>query len=308
MSHSSPWISVIICTYNRDPYLYRAMQSIAFQDAAAADFELLVINNNSTDNTTAICEAFGEKYPGLRYRHIVEYNQGLSHARNRGIREAKGEILVFLDDDAFAEKDYVSRLIRFYREHPSVMAAGGRTIPLFEEGTPHWMSRFLLPLVAAIDLGAEDKPLPRRIFPIGANMSFRAAALAEVGAFDVNLGRKGKNLQGGEEKDIFNRLRALGYQPWYVPGATVHHIIPASRTTPGFIRRQAYGVGYSERIRVSRVGFFAVVKRYMLELFKWVASLLLFVAYTLKGAPARGFFLLRFRAWVSAGLFFKKEG
>lgn len=302
-----PQVSFIICTYNRDAYIHRSMKSIAEQDADPDDYELVLVNNNSTDQTDAICNGFSAAYPHLQFTYVTEMQQGLSHARNRGIRESRGEILVYLDDDAFAEKDFVRNLLNFYQTHPDVMSTGGKTIPLFEEGRPVWMSHFLMPLVAAVDLGPEAKPFSPAQYPIGANMAFRKSLIERIGDFDVNLGRKGKNLQGGEEKDLFNRIRSKGFTPWYVPDTVAHHIIPASRMKVDYIRKQSRGIGYSERVRTRSLSAFVFLKKCIAELMKWVASLFLFLFYLISLRPAQALFLLRFRYWVSQGLFFGKE-
>ena len=307
MIMSAPRVSFIICTYNRDVYIRRSMESVAHQDADGHLFELVLVNNKSTDRTDVICREFAAAFPHLAFTYVIEENQGLSHARNRGIKEAKGDILVYLDDDAFAEKDFVREMISFYDAHPQVQCTGGKTIPLFEDGKPKWMSHFLMPLVAAVDLGSVAKPFSRTQFPIGANMAIRRAAIEEVGLFDTALGRKGKNLQGGEEKDMFNRIRAKGHQPWYLPTTVAHHIIPASRMTVDYIRKQARGIGFSEAVRTRAIGYAALGRKHMAELMKWIASMGLFLYYLICLQPQKATFLLRFRWWVSQGLFWGKE-
>ncbi|HRE73130.1 MAG TPA: glycosyltransferase [Flavobacteriales bacterium] len=302
-----PRVSVIICTHNREMYLNRAMECVALQNADSSLFELIVVNNNSTDSTDSICKEFRARYTNLNFSYIIEMEQGLSHARNRGIKEAKGDLIVFLDDDAFAEPDFVKNLIAFYDLHPPVLSTGGKTVPLFEEEKPAWMSRFLLPLVAAMDLGPEARLFPKGWYPIGANMSFRKAAVELIGNFDVLLGRKGKNLQGGEEKDFFNRLKSKGHEPWYLPTTEVRHIIPASRMSINYIRRQARGIGYSERVRTKSLGLFSYWGKCFSEKMKWIASIVLFLFYLITLRAQKAVFLLRFRFWVSQGLFFGRE-
>ncbi|MFZ5555048.1 MAG: glycosyltransferase [Bacteroidota bacterium] len=302
-----PKVSFIVCTYNREKYIYRSLESIAVQNADKNDFELIAVNNNSTDSTDSLCKKISEKFPGLNYTYIIETEQGLSAARNRGMKEAKGDVFVFMDDDAFAEKEYSKNIITFYEANPDVMATGGRTYPQFEEEKPKWMSHFLMPLVAAVDRGEQPHPFPRNMFPIGANMAFRRKIMEEVGFFDVNLGRKGKNLQGGEEKDLFNRIRAKGYQPWYLPSTKVHHIIPANRMTTDYIRKQARGIGFSENVRASSLRGSELLKSRCKEILKWFATFFLFLFYLLTFRPIKGFFLFRFRLWVSQGMFLKKE-
>jgi len=303
----NPKVSFIICTYNREKYIYRSLESIALQQADKNDFELVAVNNNSTDSTDSLCKKIAENYPELHYTYVIETEQGLSAARNRGMKEAKGAIFVFIDDDAFANKDFAQNIISFYNSNSNVMATGGKTIPQFEEEKPIWMSHFLLPLVAAVDMGENPKPFPRKSFPIGANMAFRRKIMEEVGYFDVNLGRKGKNLQGGEEKDLFNRLRAKGLQPWYLPATIVHHIIPANRMTTDYICKQSRGIGFSENVRASSVSGGELFKSRFKEILKWIATFFLFLFYLITFRPVKAFFLFKFRNWVSQGLFCKKE-
>ncbi len=99
-------LSVIICTYNRQKYIYNCLRSIANNTLEPTQYEIVLINNNSTDNTEAECNRFCTDYPQVRFNYFVETNQGLSYARNRGIAEAKGEVLVYVDDDAVVNKDY----------------------------------------------------------------------------------------------------------------------------------------------------------------------------------------------------------
>lgn len=299
----NPRISFIICTYNRDVYIRQALEAVAQQTCDPALYELLLIDNCSTDNTALIAHEFATRFPVIRYHYFLEEQQGLSHARNRGIKEAKGEILVYLDDDAFIGKEFALELLKFYDARPEIVCTGGKTIPQFENGKPTWMSPFLMPLVAAVDMGDKPKLFPFNRFPIGANMAIRRSMIDEVGLFDVNLGRKGKNLQGGEEKDIFNRIRAKGKQLWYLPTTVAHHVIPASRTTIHFIRRQAHGIGYSERIRVKSIGFSASIKKYFSEAGKWFVTLGLALFYFMILQPQKSVMLIRFRYWVSGGLF-----
>ena len=93
-------LSVIICTYNRERYIYNALKSIAEQDFPLSGYEIVLVNNNSTDNTENICKDFKRDYPQVDFRYFIETNQGLSYARNRGVKESSGDILIFVDDDA----------------------------------------------------------------------------------------------------------------------------------------------------------------------------------------------------------------
>ena len=109
-------LSVIICTYNREKYLYNVLKSIAENDFSVDEYEIVLVNNNSTDGTEAECGRFRRDFPQVSFRYVVEKNQGLSHARNRGIAEAKGGILIYVDDDALVNKEFLRTYADFFAQ------------------------------------------------------------------------------------------------------------------------------------------------------------------------------------------------
>lgn len=299
-------ISLIVCTYNREQYIGKMLSCIAANGFPSDRYEIVLVDNNSTDGTAARCRSFSEAHPDVPYRYVMETEQGLSNARNRGIREARGEVIVFLDDDAFVDTHYLVNLERQLAAHPDAAAFGGRIDPLFESGTPpRWLCKWTYSWVSAIDKGPEVC-LFRDKYPIGANMGFRKETLVRCGGFSARLGRTGKNLMGGEEKDLFNRVREAGLAIYYFPDVQVQHVIPASRTTTAFIRRYAEGIGLSEYVRCREAGSGALLKRRVSELVKWGASFVLWFRYLLGGKPQCGNMLLLFRWHASRGLFFHK--
>ena len=157
-------ISFIICTYNRERYIYECLSRLA-KNTAQAGWEIVLVNNNSTDKTAAECERFVKDYKPENYRYFVEKQQGLSFARNRGIAEAKGEWLVFLDDDAMVEPDYIANLQRNIETHPEAKAFGGPIEPFFEGEAPKWLSPWTMIYVSAIDLGNEVVPFKNNQYP-----------------------------------------------------------------------------------------------------------------------------------------------
>ncbi|MDR1654128.1 MAG: glycosyltransferase, partial [Prevotellaceae bacterium] len=197
-------LSIIICTYNRDKYLYNCLKNIAENDFVSENYEIVLINNNSTDDTEKECRRFEKDFPQVVFHYFVEKNQGLSFARNRGIQEAKGTVFVFLDDDAFVGKDYLRNLWNNIEKYPDLAAFGGEITPLFENGKPpKWLSRWSYSWVSAIDMGKDVRLFEKTKFPIGANMGILKKTLENVGGFNTKLGRSKKNLMGGEEKDLF---------------------------------------------------------------------------------------------------------
>lgn len=295
-------LSVIICTYNRAKYIYDLLQSLVNQTFNKSDYEIVFVNNNSNDNTDEICKNFQTENKGLNFYYFNETKQGLSHARNRGITEAKGEILIFIDDDALACKKYLEEISAFFKQNVSASAGGGKILPKYENKRPVWMSKFLEPVMSVINLGNNIKQFPPGKFPIGANMYFRKKVFEETGLFNTELGRTGKNLLGGEEKDIFNKLRKKKGLIYYLPKPWIYHIIPESRLTAAFIKKQASGIGQSEKIRALDIKKTEIYKSYLKEVFKWGASLFLFLFYVINFSPAKAKMIIMFRYWVTNGM------
>lgn len=294
-------ISFIICTYNREKYIYECLHRLQ-NNTMQEGWEIVLVDNNSTDATPAECERFVKDYAPTQYRYVREVQQGLSHARNRGIKEAKGDWLVFLDDDAMVEEDYIEQLQQSLSAYPTIGAFGGKIIPFFEDGEPNWYSPWSMGFVSAVDMG--DKPclFPANKFPIGANMGVSKEVIHAVGGFNPQLGRTGTNLLAGEEKDLFNRIRANGFAIMYFPNIPVKHCIPAHRTTQEFVERLGYGIGQSEYVRTRQIGAWAYTKRLMVEMIKWGGTLIVWCRYALVGQRHRGNILIRFRRTVTRGL------
>ncbi|HBH06887.1 MAG TPA: glycosyltransferase family 2 protein [Flavobacteriales bacterium] len=298
-----PRVSVIVCTYNREKYLSQNLESLKNQKADSSLYEIVIINNKSTDRTNDIATQFVADNPQLNCKYHIESQQGLTQARNRGIKESEGEYLAFIDDDAFARPEYIQSIIQFFEEYKTPDAAGGRIIPQYEAGDePKWMSPYLLTLVAALDMGDEVKEFRPQKFPIGANMIFKAKVFEEIGLFDINLGRRGDKLEAGEEKDLIFRLRSRGGKIFYAPNIIVDHIIPESRVSKDYIRKQGLGIGISEKRRVSKLGTKAILGKIAEEIFKTGATLVLFFYYSIKGQFSKGITLIMFRNWVLNGL------
>lgn len=301
-------LSIIICTYNRDKFIYQSLSCLAKNDFPSTDYEIVLINNNSTDNTEEECERFKKDFPQINFRYFIETQQGLSFARNRGIKESNGNFLVFLDDDAFVSETYLNNLQHHLLEKIDLKAFGGKITPIFESGkVPKWYSYWTMPIVSALDKGKKIKIFKGKSYPIGANMGFYKSCVEKVGDFNVELGRKKKNLAGGEEKDIFNRFKENGLTIYYLPNIEVQHVIPESRTTYDYIRKLGVGVGVSEYIRCKHIGKIKLFNRYCSEIIKWIATIILWIYYALQGKFAKGNVLVLFRKEVSKGLFFIKN-
>ena len=300
---SSLRFSIIFCTYNREKYIFNAIESIALQNYPRDKYEIVLVNNNSTDQTEELCKAFQEKYPDIHFNYCIEKQQGLSYARNRGIQESKGELLVYVDDDARVFPDYLKAYNDFFEAYPSEWIAGGPIIPQYEVEPPQWISYYTEVLLTAyLYKGNKIIPFKYGMFPGGGNACYRIEVFKEFGLFNVELGRKGEGLNSAEEKDFFYRLFAAQKKVWYVPQAGIYHYISAQKLTETHFKKLTYSIGVSERIRSLSVSKLSFVKRLFQEMLKWAASIVLFCQFLIQGKLSKGIKLLEFRYNVSKGL------
>lgn len=296
-------LSVIICTYNRDKYIYNVLKSLAENTLPHDCYEIVLVDNNCTDNTRGECDRFMQDFPDVVFRYYVETNQGLSYARNRGIQESVGDVLVYVDDDALVNKEYLQTYADFFNRMPEIEAAGGPVIPQFETSEPSWMSYFTKALITGYKyLGDKEKEFPKNDYPGGGNAAYRAYVFEKIGLFNVDLGRKGDSLVGAEEKDIFDKMTKLGMRFFYLPNAILYHLIPEKKLSNDYFNRLTYSIGKSERMRTLSIGKGKYLKRLVSEIVKWAASIVLCIGHTLMFSPKRGWKLIQFRWNVTKGL------
>jgi len=293
-------ISAIVSTYNREKFLEIALESLARQTLSPEFFEVVVINNNSTDNTEKVSNSFHEKYGNIPYKYFIETDQGLSFGRNRGIKESNAELVTFIDDDAWLDKNFLKEVVEFMGDQTEVASVGGTILLDYEDKEPNWQTKYLASLFGYFKYSDKTEPFRKTDYPRGSNMTFRKSVFTQIGDFNTTLGRIGKNLGGGEEKDIYQRIYAQNLSVYNLPTAIVHHAVPVTRTKIPFIRRQAIGVGISEWYRV-RGNAKMIFGRYLQEIIKWLATIVLFLFYSLKLQFPKALMLVRFRWWVSMG-------
>tara|TARA_B100000963_G_C22587597_1_gene653891 strand:+ start:129 stop:1043 length:915 start_codon:yes stop_codon:yes gene_type:complete len=297
-------VSIVVATYNRCDFLEDCIKSYEEQNCDKSLFEVLIIDNNSTDDTEIVSKKLIEKYPELDVRYMIETNQGLSHGRNRGIRESKYNLIHFFDDDAVATSNYISTIIDTFERFPNAKAAGGKVLLNYFQGRPNWASVYMESIFGLFDIGDTEMEFPRNNYPRGSNMTFKRELFDEVGFFDGSLGRKGKIMLGGEEKEMFQRVYEFGASVIYNPRIECYHAVPESRTRMDFMRNQVVGIGVSENIRINNSAFSHKAKRYFMEVVKWGATLLLFVKYLfLEFNFPKASLIIRFRWWITKGLF-----
>ena len=228
--------SIVVCTYNRAESLRDTLNALCRQQAApGCDWEVLVVDNNSKDHTRSVVEAAQSGWPRLSY--TFEKSQGLSHARNHGIACARGEIILFTDDDVLPEPDWLATTLAGLAEYQAD-ACGGFIAPIWETPPPPWLTeRFHGFLAIRTDRSDDYLMSVSSQTPFGANMAFRRHVFDRVGLFDTNRGRKGAVLASGEDGEMFDRILAAGMTVVYLGRSRVHHKVESFRLTKRYFRR-----------------------------------------------------------------------
>lgn len=222
-------VTVVLCTFNRCHSLARTLDSVAVSKLPdSVEWEVLVVDNNSRDQTREVVEEYCRRYPG-RFRYVFEAQPGKSYALNRGIQEAKGDVLAFMDDDVTVEPTWLQNLTRPL-QGAQWAGVGGRILPEWLCPIPAWVpleERHVLGLFALFDRGLEAGAL--REAPFGTNMAFRRTMFEKYNGFRSDLGpRPGSEIRG-EDTEFGRRLLQAGEQLWYEPSAIVYHPVPPSR-------------------------------------------------------------------------------
>jgi glycosyltransferase involved in cell wall biosynthesis len=229
-------ITVAIPTYNRAELLRQTLVGVTRQDFPAERYEVLVIDNNSSDRTREVVARFAGSRPPPR--HLLETRQGLDHARNRAVAEARGEIVVFADDDILVEADWLRLLTAPLLADPQrkIGAVGGEVVPIFPDGLPPWIAGWHSPLAFRPDTG----PIPETQCPMGASLAFPRWVFDRIGPFATGLDRSGTSFFSGGDAEMIRRLRAAGLEIWFAATARALHQMPASRTTFRYAARHAF--------------------------------------------------------------------
>jgi len=245
-------LTVVICTWNRAVLLRQTLDSMTQLTIPGDDsWELLVVNNNCTDETAEVLEAFEERLP---LRVLSEPIPGKSHALNRAVMESTGDYILFTDDDVLVEPDWLEGYSRAFRRHPHAAFFGGPIYPWFAGDPPSWLVEAFDRVAfafAALDLGDQPVSMEGRDGPLGANMAVRREEHRRL-KYDTALGpRPGSGLRG-EETALIKALHAMGATGYWVPEARVRHHVPEARQTVGFLRE--WYRGWGEYLELTREG------------------------------------------------------
>jgi glycosyltransferase involved in cell wall biosynthesis len=302
-------ISVVICTYNRATYIQDAMDSLYHQTIAKNLYEIIIVNNNSSDNTIDVCNDWISAHPDAHYAFYNEAKQGASYARNTGAALANGNLLCFMDDDAIAESDYLERIIYFFEEHPNAGGLGGRIIPKYIPEEPKWMSYYVSSMVGNFDYSSTVAIFSANKYPLESNMIIRKTDFEAVHGFNVDLpGVVGTLRIGGEGKDFFFKLKALGRVIYYDPAIRVQHVVETAKLTKEYMYRVASGMGRGEKVRTLKISNRAYLKKIVEYFIKLGAAVVLGFKYLLQGHPAQFWPIIQFRIDTLKGLLDRKIG
>lgn len=294
-------LSLIIATYNRSQSLIRTLHSVAEQTFDPKAWECIVVDNRSTDDTKEQVARFGELHPQLNIHYAYEANQGLSAARNCGISLSTGEVIAFVDDDETLEESLIGSYIDFFESYDDAMAAGGGVVAYYDEQRPQWMSPYTEQMIAnPIDLGDKVRTFPSSRVPAGGNMAFRRRLFDHIEPFNTQLGRCGTKLIGGEENELFGRIRSMGCRLYYVPNAAIRHHIAPEKVTDDYFDRLAFNVGRSQRYRAELKN--GVKQLLIKEHIKRLATELIATAYILGGKPLQAQYIRRMRRGIARGI------
>lgn len=242
--------TVALCTHNHAERLRRTLVDLGGIESPQAPWELLVIDNGSSDATPALLQESWWRPAGWTVRVAREENLGIAHARNRAVREARGEYVIFLDDDETPAADWLTAIERTIQSwQPD--ALGGKIEVLFVDAErPGWLQDELLGFLGRLDHGPEPGWLTDAGTPIfTGNCAFRRALFEEIGYFDTNLGRRGSENSGGEDTEMYRRMIAHGRRVRWAPDAVIHHRIQANKLRRGYFHDLHYRQGRMEGIR-----------------------------------------------------------
>jgi len=244
-------LSVIIPTRNRSEFLRLALQSLQSQTYPLDRFEVLVIDNGSTDDTKQVIESFQQSFGNIRY--FFDPTPGLHVGRHVGLREAKEDILVYADDDIEATPTWLEGIAESFQDQ-EVVLVGGKNLPKYEVAPPDWIEKMwkedeygnrILGYLSLLDLGDEIKEIdPNYVY--GCNFSIRKSTLLEAGGFHPDaMPQELIKYRGDGESHVSTYILSNGYKAVYNPKASVYHMVPSSRMTKEYFCRRAFNEGIS---------------------------------------------------------------
>ena len=228
-------VSIAICTWNRARLLRQTLEQICnLQWEPGVDWELIVVDNNSSDDTSAVIDAFRDRLP---LKPLFESQAGHSRSRNAAVAQTTGDLIVWTDNDVLVDPNWAMAYVEAASRHPQADFFGGKIVPRFEDIQPDWLAETWTkcqPVYAARDLGDTEFCLDPGQFPFGANFAVRTSTQRKY-LFNPESGRCQHSMLGDDEIGVMRRMVADGHHGIWVPTAVVQHVIPSDRATPRYV-------------------------------------------------------------------------
>jgi glycosyltransferase involved in cell wall biosynthesis len=239
-----PVVSIVIATYNRATLLRETLRSVLDQRPGTVPFEVIVVDNNSADDTAAVIRSM-QAPAGSTLRYVRETQQGNAYARNTGIRHSNGSIIAFTDDDVTVSPDWVQGIVESFRANPTSGFVGGPVLPVWEERPPLWLTAERWGPIGALDYGSSPFEISGSDVRclLAANLAIRRDVLDRVGAFLPALQRVKDGIGSMEDHELINRLCDAGERGNYVPSVVATTSISAERLSRRYHRRWHRGHG-----------------------------------------------------------------
>jgi glucosyl-dolichyl phosphate glucuronosyltransferase len=248
-------ITIAVPTHNRSTLLQATLASIAtLRLPAGIEAECIVVDNRSTDNTCGVVAGFA-RHSAVPTRYVFEGGAGSSFTRNRAVEEARGDFILFIDDDAVAEPDWAAEILAEI-ERRQLDVACGAVLPQWSTAPPRWLGPSLYVRLAVHDpakiAAASSAELETIHNYFSANVGFRRHTFAKFGNFRQDLGVVEGNPMSGEDTELFARIIAKGGAVGFAPSARIHHMIPPERMRRSYLRRKSYAFGYGSAVAGGR--------------------------------------------------------
>ena len=246
---SAPRLSAIVCTHNRPDDLRRCLDAFAMVDDPV---EVIVVDSASTPPCRELVESYAASIETITY--VREDEPGLSRARNRGLQQAAGDIVAFVDDDAAPRPDWARTILEPFTDR-AVGCVGGACVAFFPEcDRPRWLSDRLLQFAGITRFESAREAQSSAEWPFGANIAFRREVLVASGGFPDHLGRTGTTLLSGEESAAIAAVSEAGWRVALYPDAVVDHAVPRSRCASRYYWRRLWWAGVTRARSESRRG------------------------------------------------------
>jgi len=271
-------ISLVVPTYNRADYLYKSLETFVNQSLNKNYYEIIVVDNNSTDDTKKVFDSFVGRFPEHNWVYFFEPRQGLHYARNRGILLAKGEIIVFGDDDIEASPKWLEAILQSFYKDEKIGVVGGPIAPIWDEKPPEWIydygTKDLHGVFAYLNYGNESKYLENNEYVFGCNFAIRKKiAIGINGSGPDTFPGSMIHYAGPGESAMVLRVKDKGYRIYYNADAVVGHHCPVSRCTIDYFvnrcRRWAVeGIYHQYNTDISLTGIFISLKNQSVDFIK----------------------------------------